>query len=134
MKKLAILFAMVVSATFAFAQGNSQTLHVAATKVTDGIGDTEILEIRVSGNNVSQLTGMGIEFDNNSRASILPMTKATTEGSTAPGNSGNNGTDVWLLNMDIDQFADPNGNISFTLTPPCCYIPQGGIVVRSKGR
>jgi hypothetical protein len=135
MKKFGIFFALSILGLIGFAQnGNgSHVLNVSSVQVSDGIGDQEVVEIRVSGSNVSEINGMMIDFDG-ARAVSLPMTKTTTENNNAPGNSGTNGTDVWIVTLDLDLYTDVNGTAALQLRPSCCYIPQGGIVVRSKGR
>lgn len=134
MKTFGILLAMLFVSLAASAQNSANaTFHVANVKVSDGIGDMEILEVKITRPIANEVPGMSLDFVNG-RAATVPMTRTTTEAGNGNGNSANNANETWVATVDLDLYADSSGDVLFNLTPPCCYIPQGGIVVRSKGR
>lgn len=142
MKKLGALLVFTLFASSAMAQdgdgaqapiacdseGDAQP-HVAAVSVSSTEGGEEIIDIRISGRNANAFESMSFDIPG-MRAAAYPMTK--TSGSSGGGNA-NNGTSLWTVTIDLDQYEDAEGNVTVDLKPSCCYIP-GAIVVRSKGR
>ena len=110
------------------ADGDDQP-HIAHISVSEGEGDLEIVDIRISGKNANAFSSMSFDIPG-ARATTVPMTK--TSGSNG-NSSGNNGTSLWTIEIDLDPHADADDNVTVELRPSCCYIP-GAIVVRSKSR
>ena len=140
MKRLAATLAFTLFATSAMAEdghggaapiaadsGSEAQPHVAAVTVSATEDDDEIVDIRISGRNANAFEAMAFSIEG-MRATALPMTK--TSGSSG---NNNNGTSLWTVSVDLDQYADADGNVTVQLRPSCCFIP-GAIVVRSKGR
>lgn len=100
---------------------------IAHVSVSEGEGDLEIVDIRVTGKNANAFDGMTFEIQG-ARAQGPAMTKVA--GSNGP---NGNGTSLWSVEIDLDQYADAEGKVVADLKPSCCWIP-GAIVVRSKGR
>lgn len=123
MKKIGFLFALTLLTTFAFAQngnGNgNNNAHVASVKISRGLGDMEVVELKVVRPAQNQISSIGVEIPG-TRYAYLPMAKTSTEYSNSPGNSGNNANDTWVLSFDLDPFADADGNVTLAFLPSCC--------------
>ena len=101
--------------------------RVTKVGVTATAGNEEQIEVRLSGRDAGTVSSMTFEVPG-MRASALAMTKTSSSGGQG------NGRSVWTVNIDLDQYADGNGDVSAVLRPCCTIRPIIAIVVRSKGR
>lgn len=126
MKKFGILFFFAFFGTLAFAQNGNGLAHVTAVNVSSTSGSMETVDIRYSGQHANEMPSLTFEIPG-MREMVPQMTKV----SGSNGN-GNNGTSLWSVSIDLDQYADSNGDVSVILTSGCCNIPHGGIIVKTK--